>query len=218
MLTGFPEQDRLINEINMSLRAAGEYVWQRFPLPTQHPSFKSCRLAAERMITELKGFNSYLVMRDQCLRPVREAVLGHGKTLVVSLRHGAGVMEIPASAIGGDGVLRLSPLPSCAKPYDGAIDVVVVACHVFDAKERRLYSFELEQTQNTLDELRQGLVNGWSLPSTVPVVCVAADQQQVHDWPESAKSWVRACAVFTPTRTILLGSGDVFEGPGSKGR
>lgn len=213
MNTGFAVEDRCIKEINERLRAAAEHVWQRHPLPTQHPSFKSCGVAASRMISDLEGFNTYLVMRDPCLRPVREAVLAYGKTLVVPLRYGAGVVEIPASAVKA-GVLRLQPLPPGSKPYAGAVDVVVVACHAFDARERRLLSFELEQTQNALDELHQGLVNGFQLPATVPVVAVAADQQQVRDWPESAKSWVRACAVFTQTRTIILGSGEVIERSG----
>lgn len=216
MKTGFPEEDRCIVEIQRRLKLAGEYVWQRYPLPTQHPSFRSCGVAATRMLVELAGFQTYLVMRDQCLRPVREAVLKSGKTLVVPLRHGAGAVEIPGSALVG-GVLRIDPLPQGSTAFTGTVNVVVVACHAYDARERRLYSFELEQTAVVLDELYQGLGTGWRLPETVPVVCVAADQQQVADWPDYAKSWVRACAVFTQTRTILLGTGVVDERSGDVG-
>ena len=54
---------------------------------------------------------------------------------------------------------------------------------------------------------RNSLVRGArSFGSTVPVVAVASDQQQVLGWPEFAKGYVEADAVFTQTRTLVLGS------------
>ncbi|NLG00066.1 MAG: hypothetical protein GX565_07935 [Lentisphaerae bacterium] len=210
----FVNETALIAVIKARLKAAGELAWQRHPLPWTHPGFKSCPVAAARLLDACPGAGAALVMRDACLRHVRELVLIRGLTLAVPCRYGDSVYSIPASAVAGGRPLRLDPLPEGSVPYQGTVDLVVVACLAFSASERRLYTFECERTAFVLDELRQGLVNGWSLPADVPVVAVAADQQEVTAWPESAKGFVEADAVFTQTRTLILGSGAASEKSG----
>ena len=209
----FANETALISAVKAAMRDAGELAWQRHPLPWTHPAFKSCRVAAARLLDACPQACTFLVMRDACLRPLRELVLRRGLTLAVPCRYGDSVCSIPSSAI-ASGVLRLDPLPEGSVPYQGAVDLVVVACLAFSASERRLYTFECERTAFVLDELRQGLVNGWSLPADVPVIAVAADQQEVTAWPESAKGFVEADAVFTQTRTLILGSGAASEKSG----
>ena len=198
----FANEDALAGVIRARLKAAGEQVWQRYPLPWTHPSFRSCADAAVRLLREFGDFRTVLVMRDACLRPLREHVLASGRTLVVPSRRGDAVIEIPASAAGR--ALRIDPLPQGSRPFTGSVDVVVVACLAFSASEPRLYTFELERTACVLDELRQGLVNGWSLTPGTPVVAVASDQQEVSGWPSYAQGLVEANAVFTQSRTIIL--------------
>jgi hypothetical protein len=200
----FANETALISAVKAVMRDAGELAWQRHPLPWTHPGFKSCRVAATRLLDACPQAGAFLVMRDACLRPVRELVLRRGLTLAVPSRYGGCVCRIPASAI-ASGLLRLDPLPQGSMPYTGTVDVVVVACLAFSASTRRLYTFELERTAFTLDQLREGIGGGWSLPADVPVVAVASDQQQVLGWPESAKGYVEADAVFTQTRTLALG-------------
>ena len=202
----FVNETALITVIKARLKAAGELAWQRHPLPWAHPSFKSCPLAAARLLDACAGAATVLVMRDPCLRPVRELVLRRGLTLAVPCRYGDSVYSVPASAIAGGQPLRLDPMPLGSLPYLGPVDIVVVACLAFSATERRLYTFELERTAFILEQMREGFDGGWSLSSDVPVVAVASDQQQVLGWPESAKGYVEADAVFTQTRTLALGS------------
>jgi 5-formyltetrahydrofolate cyclo-ligase len=86
------------------------------------------------------------------------------------------------------------------------VDVVVVACLAFNRSQQRLYTYEMERTAYALEELRQGLKSGFKLSADVPVVAVCADEQEVDGWPSEAQGFVKADAVFTPTRDIVLGS------------
>ena len=209
----FTGESTLIQEIQHRLKSSGESVWQRYPLPWTHPSFRSCPAAAQNLLGWFEDAAAYLVMRDACLRTVREAVLHHGRTLVVPTRYGDGLLRIPNDYVSKanesrKAVLRLDPPPPGTSPHTGSIDAVIVACLAFSRSQRRLYTFELERTAYLVDELRQGLPGGWQLPARVPVVCVAADQQEVEGWPESAQGCLDADLVVTPTRVIVLGSGE----------
>ena len=204
-MTVTDDEARLTASIKLKLKEAGELSWQRYPLPHTHPSFKSCAIAAARLLQEIEGAKAILVMRDACLRPVRELILKSGLNLIIPNKSGTGVGLIPQQAM-ADGVLRIDPPPPGTTPYTGAIDVVVVACLAFCKSERRLYTYESEHTAYILDELRQGLESGFKLKPNVPVVAVCADQQQVEGWPSEAQGFVEAGAVVTPTRTLILGS------------
>jgi hypothetical protein len=209
----FAHEDSFAQEIRRRLQATGQAVWQRYPLPWSHPSFRSCLQAAENLLELLPDANTFLVMRDACLAPVRVTVLLAGKVLVVPTRHGDGLLEVPPEALryhtkGRQPVLRIEPPPPGAQAFNGTVDVVVVACLAYDPLEPRLYTFELEHTAYVLDTLRDGLPNGWRLPAGVPIVAVAADEQQVQDWPPWAQGYVEAKAVVTQSRVIELGSGE----------
>jgi hypothetical protein len=201
----FEVEDAMTMEVKGRMKAAGELVWQRYPLPNQHPSFKSCPAAASRLLDAFDDVGSVLVMRDACLRHVREAALTRALTLAVPSRCGDAVFKIPASAIAGGRALRVDPLPQGSEPFIGDVGLVVVGCLAFDPLQRRLYTFEAESTAFVLDELKQGLVNGWTLPFDVPVASVASDQQQVSGWAGFARGLVEADVMVTPTRTLLLG-------------
>jgi hypothetical protein len=144
-------------------------------------------------------------MRDVCLRLVRELILKSGLKLIIPNKSGSGVGLIPQHAMAG-GVLRIDPPPPGTTPYLGDIDVVIVGCLAFCKSERRLYTYEAEHTASVLDELYQGLKSGFRLNADVPVAAVSADEQEVAGWPSNALGFVEADAVFTPTRTLVLGS------------
>ena len=211
----FEQEDAMTREVKARLKAAGQLVWQRHPLPWTHPSFKSCAVAAQRLLFDFDESKAILVMRDPCLRSVREAVLFEGRTLVVPSRYGDAVYSIPHSAIAGGTALRIDPLPLGSEPFNGAVDLVVVACLAFDPLQKRLYTFEDEKTAYVLDELRQGLESGWCLPDKVPIAAVAADEQQVSGWLGFAQGSVEADVVVTQSRTVILGTGEIFERSGA---
>ena len=209
----FKHEDRLVQEIKQRLKNAGETVWQRFPLPWTHPSFKSCVAAARNLLNAFNTARTFLVMRDQCLHPVRVDVVQTGKVLIIPTRSGDALIEIPGTClythrIDSIPAVRINPAPPGARPYTGHIDAIVVSCLAFNRFQRRLYTFELEKTAHVLSELRDGLSNGWRLPPAVPVVAVAADEQEVEGWPDSAQGFVEADLVATPTRVVALGSGE----------
>jgi 5-formyltetrahydrofolate cyclo-ligase len=199
------DEAALTASIKLKLKAAGEIIWQRYPLPWTHPSFKSCDKAALRLMAAIGDAKAVLVMRDSCLRPVRELVLKSGLKLIVPLRYATDVALIPSSAV-KCGALRLDPLPEGSEPYTGDVDVVVVACLAFNKSEKRLYTYEMERTAYAFEELKTGLQSGFKLSADVPVVAVCADEQEVEGWPSEAQGFVKADAVFTPTRDIVLGS------------
>lgn len=208
-MNAFEHEDALTAEIRKRIKAAGEFKWQRYPLPWTHPSFKSCPKAARNLLHLFADAQVFLVMRDACLSPVGEAVLDLERTLVIPTRYGDGLLQMPGRALDSNLIrsgtpLRISTPPPGAKPYTGPVDVVVVACLAFNRFERRLHTFELERTAYVLEQLR----DGGRLGRGVPVVCIAADQQEVEGWPEWAQGFVEANVVVTPTRAIALGSGE----------
>ena len=216
---GFQHEDRLAAEIRNRIKTAGEMVWQRYPLPWTHPGFKSCPLAAGNLLRLFDRARTFLVMRDQCLGPVRDGLQAQGRNVVVPTRHGAGLLAFhkdntktheSAATTPSSRPTPTTLAPRNTRAFYGSenIDVVVVACLAYSRHETRLYSLELERTAYLLDELYSGLPNGWRLSRSVPVVCIAADQQEVHHWPGWARGYVRANLVVTPTRVIALGSGE----------
>jgi len=210
MTNPFAHEDNLIQKIKAKLKEAGESVWQRHPLPWSHPSFRSSPIAAQNLLRLFPNATAYLVMRDASLRAVREAVLRQAKTLVIPTRHGDSILKIPSNALSMQGgVLPIDPPPNGTIPYTGTIDVVVVSCLAFSKHQRRLYTFE-DRTAHIIEELRDDLPSGWQLPASTPVVCVAADQQEVQEWPQSAQGCLEADLVVTPTRVIALGTGEEF--------
>lgn len=212
------------NEITQRLRLAGELSWQRFPLPYSHPTFTSCPSVATHTISSLPQYTHYLVMRDPCLHAMRLAVLIHNLTLIIPTPTADNLISIPGNAIhcptnASRPSLRINPAPPGSKPYFGPIDTVIVSCLAFNPLIRRLYTFEPEKTAHTLERLYDGLDSGFRLDRQVPVICLAADQQEVSDWPESALGYVSAHFVITPTRCIRLGTGETVawgnEGEGA---
>jgi hypothetical protein len=223
MKEGFQHEHERKAEILAKLSAAGERSWQRYPLPWQHPSFKSCTVAAQRLLDGFQDAWTFLVMRDACLRPVRDAVLARGKALVIPVRGSTRLVLVPGKAPGCPAGTRLGlegsdMAPTVPVAFTGTVGVVVVSCLAFSRHERRLYSFELEKTAWLLDELRQGREDGWRLPDGVPIVCIAADQQEVTGWPESAMGLYEADMVVTQSRTILLGTGEEVDVPSGRTR
>lgn len=205
----FNTGDRLAVEMRRRICAAGEFQREKFPHPWNPPAFRSCRQLARTLIEAFPLIHDWLVMRDSCLRPLREELLKAGRTLIVPARYGHSVWRIPPSALRADGVLVIDPMPKQGTPYSGNVDMLVVGCMGFHPAARRLYGLDPERTASLLERLREGLENGFRLSSSTPTVCLAADCQQVADWPESALGYVTAHFVATPTRFITLGSGGV---------
>jgi len=194
------------DEIRQRLKRAGE--WRFGHGRPDHPPFKGAERAAQRLVDALPDAQVLLVMRDAALRPVREAVLDAGRTLVVPDSEGNSAWSIPPEAMldrKGERVpLKIDPMPRCARPYNGSVDVVVVGCLGFSPSNPYLYSFDTDRTAGVLDNLRDGTNGGFLLGAEVPVVAIAADCQKVTGWPDVARSYVRADAVITPTREIRL--------------
>jgi hypothetical protein len=212
----FSHEDGPVAQIKAQLKAAGETAWQRCPLPWTHPSFKSCTVAAQRLLDVFQDAHTFMVMRDACLRLVRDAVLAMGKALVVPVRGSTQLVLVPGKAPGcpagtRSGLEGSTTAVPVSEAFTGTVDVVVVSCLAFSRHERRVYSFEFEKTAWLLDELRQGREDGWRLPDGVPVVCIASDQQEVTGWPESALGLYAADVVVTQTRTIMLGLGEEVD-------
>jgi hypothetical protein len=208
----FADENQLVQAVQAKLKAAGESEWQRYPRDTEHPGFRSCRLAALNLLRVFSAARVVLVMRDPCLRAVREQVLLGDRRLVIPSRHGDGLLEVPPEALichtdGGQAVLRITPTPPGSLAFSADVDLVVVSCLAFDPYEKRLYTFGT-QTDFIVTELSDGLASGWRLPVAIPVVCIASDQQQVTAWPSSALGLVAADLVVTATRLIALGSGE----------
>ena len=206
-------------QVRSMLKQAGETVWARFPLATDFPRFRTAGLAATNALQLFGG--PLLVMRDPCLRPMREAVLRANGTLVIPERAGVELLEIPASALqipqdGSSAVLRIETAPPGSKPYCGPVQAVVVGCHAFDPLRRRVYGMDTCRTEYLLGELRDGLQNGWALPANVPVVVLASDAQQVQGWGDQGLAH-EADFVVTSTRLIALGKGDTerIDGQGA---
>ena len=193
--------------IQRRLKQSGEWRFAR-GCPS-HPPFRGAERAAQRLLAALPHARTLLVMRDAVLRPVREAVLDAGLTLVVPDKLGDEAWSIPPQALldseGKRQPLKIDPLPSSARLYSGLVDVVVTGCLAFDPAESCLYGFDSERTAGILDSLRDGTEGGFRLQDSVPVIAIAADCQQVSGWALAARSYVCSQAVATPTRFVLLG-------------
>lgn len=199
-------------EVIERLKAAGEWMYAR-GLP-DHPVFKSAPLAAEHLLGYMPADATLLVMRDQALAPLREQVLRSGRRLVVPEKGGAQVFNVPSEALGrgrfhGDtakerGVLKLGNVPKGSKRYSGTVTAVLVACLAFDPTDPYLYGFDTERVALTLEQLREGSSPGFILTDTTPVICLAADCQEVSNWPARARSYVTAHAVVTSSRFVRL--------------
>jgi hypothetical protein len=200
-------------QLTGQLKAAGEWVWTR-GWQKDPPSFKSVRLASERLLNAYPGVTSVLTMRFAVLRMLREMALDRGLTMLFPVKGGSEVLKVDRSALfDASGVriresLPIHPPPPGSTIYTGPVDLVVTACLGFNPEERRLYTSPNESSGFILEEWREGLPNGFRVPRRVPVVAIAADQQQVTDWPAVMQSFMQADYVFTPTRTIRLGNGN----------
>lgn len=194
------------------LKQAGEWLYSRGRV--DHPCFKSARVAAENLLRLLLATAPLLVMRDQCLRPLREFLLELDRPLLCLNKLGDCPYRIPRSALyTPDGrrvvaALRVEPLPYGAEPYVGAVGAVIVGCLAFDPHSRRLYSFDGDRTAAVLDEMLEGLASGFRLRPDTPVIALAHDCQEVTDWPDAAFGFVQADLVVTPTRAVMLGTGE----------
>lgn len=209
----FEHEDMLRNEIISQLKVAGELAWSRNPLPWGIPPFKSAWKAAWNILRLFPLAKRILVMRDACLRLMREAVLDADLTLLIPTLYGDQVLHVPRSALFGPDLvrrraLRIDPLPDGCKPFNGGVDLVVVPCLGFSPLSRYPYSLEMERVADTLDKLYDGRSITPAVSTEVPVVVMAADQQEVAGWPESALALYTADVVITPTRGIVLGSGE----------
>jgi len=191
------------------LKAAGQWRWCRGRPP--HPPFKGAERATQRLLGYLPPDSPVLVMRDQVLRPVRVAVLQSGRPLLIPDDLGQVLYRIPLRSLtyGDTGAntphLQIDPLPYGSEEWRGPVGMIVVGCTAWSRDRRRLWSLDWDSTAGTLDELQRGEPDGWRLSNDVPVVCIAADEQEINeDWPGWAVGH-RADAVFTPTRTVILG-------------
>ena len=198
---------QLAERVRAQMKEKGDLQWQRNPLPTTFPCFKTAGVAAERL---MQGFDCqrWLVMRDQSLRQVREAVLRCGRLLVIPPRADGVPIRIPLHALRNrEGQLVqhlvIDPLPAGSEPYCEGVDIVVVGCHAFDPQCERLMALDSGRTASLLDDYADGLAEGFRLGRMVPIICVAADSQQVTGWPKSAQGH-RAHMVVTATQTIEL--------------
>lgn len=220
------ESDLLLH-IKSSLRQAGDSQWARYPLPTDFPAFRSSGQAARNALGLFEG--PWLVMRDPCLRVMREAVLLAGRTLVIPTLGARDLTSVESSSLrdtGTSAVLGITRIPAGSR-YRGEVGVVVVACHAFDPMKRRVYGLDTCRTERFLQDLYEdGLCDGYKLNPQVPVVVLASDAQQVSGWGDQ---WLAhpADLVVTSTRIIRLGTGEqeLFSGspdsltvfPGSAG-
>ena len=201
-------EQRLTSEVDTKMKHAGEWVFTRLPRP-DHPPFRSAERAANLLLDFIGPGARILCMRDQCLRPVRELALERGLDLIVPSKDGNMVYKLPLGAIYDSATrkrtpLVIEPLPTGSRRYVGVVDAVVVGCLGFSERERQLYSYDTDRTASILECMYEGLANGFRLNPDTPVLCIAADCQEVAAWPVEAQSYVRASAVITPSRTILL--------------
>ena len=89
--------------------------------------------------------------------------------------------------------------------------MAAVGCLAFDPICRRLVSFDADRTVSILSDLRDGLASGFRLLPDTLVVALAADCQQIEDWPDQAFGFAEADLVITPTRAVVLGTGETRE-------
>lgn len=205
----------LYRQIEGKLKAGGQWRYSRGRPP--HPAFKGAMAATDRLLRELPPGARVLVMRDQCLFDVRAGVLASGRKLLLPNDAGEVVYRIPPSALKyknpGASAPRpqipIDPLPLGSEVWQGPVDVIIVGCSAWNRDRKRLCSLDWDTTAATLEALgpceREWNDNSWFIPADVPVACIAADEQEIHEeWPRWAAGHC-ADAVFTPTRTVVLG-------------
>ena len=194
------------------LRQAGEQVYSRGH--ADHPPFKSAGMAADHLLRLVPSAVPLLVMRDRSLRVLRERVLELDRVLVIPNRLGTDVVSIPRNTLfAEDGsrtatALRIDPLPRGSRSYNGPVGLTVVGCLAYDRLYKRLCSFDADRTASILSDILDGLASGFRPPSDMPIVALAHDLQQVEGWPSSAFGFVEADVVITPSRAVVLGSGN----------
>jgi len=206
----------MLDAVRAQMKQAGEVAWSRYPLPTDFPCFRTAPVAAQNLLQQFDG--PWLVMRDPCLRAMREAVLQSGHELVIPERASVELIRIPVNALrcpqdGRSPVLRIEAAIPGSSVYRGPVQAVVVSCHAFDPLRRRVYGLDTCRTEYLLGELRGGLQDGWTLPAHVPVMVMASDAQQVQGWGDEGSAH-EADFIVTSTRLIALGTGDTerFDG------
>ncbi len=156
------------------------------------------------------GCRAVATLRDQSLRPLREAILDRNLTLLVPGQSGDKLYRIPRSALYPTGVraaaLRISPIPSDAELYEGPVDAIVVGCLGFSPERRCTFDLDFGRSKRTVESIRSAHapVSASGLYTSIPVIALAADCQQV-EWPGEAESYVRVDVVVTATRIIQLG-------------
>jgi 5-formyltetrahydrofolate cyclo-ligase len=204
---------QLRDEIDDKLKHAGDSVYSKLPLPP-FPQFKTAAIAATNLLRLFPAalYNAILVMRDRCLRAVREFAL-RDRTLIVPDKLGERLVQVPRHALydtSGAKVksaLVIDPLPYGSTLYVGDIQLVVVGCLAFSLTEPRLFGFDCCATEGSLERLRDDLL----LRPNVIIVALASDAQEVSGWPEAALSDVVVHAIITPSRIIIPETGDVFN-------
>ena len=207
--------ERLIRVVvHERLKRAGEWLFARGRC--DHPPFRSALLAAANLLGLLPAGLPLLVLRDPCLRPLRELALERGYPLVLPDKAGGCVYRVPRTALfAADGrrvveALRIDPLPFGSEVYSDSVGAVVVGCLGFDPRRRRLCSFDCDRTAAVLDGLRDGLASGFTLAPETLVIALAHDCQLVDGMPDCALGFAEADLVVTPTRVFLLGNGEQF--------
>jgi hypothetical protein len=208
----------LYRQITGRLKAAKQ--WQNCAGQPPHPGFVGIKAATDRLFQHVAPDAAVLVMRDQCLFHTRVGVLATGRTLLVPDELGQDIYRIPRSALryGPPGspkpILRIDPLPPGSEVWRGRVDIIVVGCTAWSRDRRQLWSLDWDNTAATLEELgpceREWNDTSWFIPGDVPVVCLAADEQEIHlDVDEAWPAWAAghcADAVITPTQTVILGA------------
>ncbi len=198
-------------DIQSRLKSAGDWTFSRGR--HDHPCFASAPRAAEHLLALLPPGAGILVMRDACLRPLRELILRRGDSLLTTDKAGQQAVSIPPSALGSEpgAVLRVHPLPKGSELYTGSVDAVVVACLAYSIGQPRLFGFDTDRTAQTLEDLAEGTSPGFRLTPDTPVICLASDAQEVSGWPSEALGYVRCDLVVTATRVIDAADGTVID-------
>jgi len=207
-----------VEEIHRRLVDGCEYVfnrgWQCDP-----PSFKSVKMACERLLELFPSARAILTMRHANLRILREMCLERGLDLLVPAKASHDVFRIPRSALlNTDGTrnhksLSITEAMRYAQPYSGPVDLIVTGCIGFNPAERNLYLLGDDGIAGLIEEWRtrwlerseDGQSHGFDLSPDVSVVALASDLQEVSGWPPIMRSFLEADLVITPTRTIKLG-------------
>jgi hypothetical protein len=201
---------QLYNDIIQRLHGAGEQTYQRYPHLQAPPGFKSAGVCAQHVLELFPDAASILVERAAGLRPMREAVIKSERNLILPSKEGELVFDVPARAIGDDGVLRINSPALYTDPYSGPVDLVVMGTYGFVSGNPELFDISNGNAAYRFDQMEQGLDNGFQLNGSVPRVAIAADCQELHPGEQPdymfGPLWVHF--VITPTRILELTTGE----------